>query len=531
MGLSASDLKTVVERYHEYLGHYRDALNGLNVYPVPDGDTGTNMALTIGTVRDAVEPAETMDEVSTAIAHGSLMGARGNSGVILSQILRGLSDCFRTAGEVDAGQMSRALVEASAAARKAVSRPMEGTILTVLRQASEIEPDGDLDRYLVQAHDRAVAALRSTPDLLPVLKQAGVVDAGGAGFLLLLSSFLEVATGRGAPIPTDLFEAKADLAAIDTDSGIADLRYEVMYFLEADDDGLEAFRHAWEDIGDSIVVVGGDGVWNCHIHTDHIGASIEAGIAVGRPYDIRVTDLTEQAGEHARIGGFEPTEDATAAVIGVVGVAAGPGIVEIFRQLGVQGMVIGGQTMNPSTNDLLEVVDGVTAGTVIVLPNNKNIVPVAEQLNALSTKHVVVVPTRSVQQGIAAMFGYDPGTTDLAGTVEDMAAAASSVVDGEVTRAVRDAVVDFGPISRGDWMGIADGSILVADPDLETVLRGLVAAVLPPGAELLTIYVGEGSTLSTTKALTAWLAELYPRLDVSVVDGGQPLYPYLVSIE
>ncbi len=531
MGLSANDIKSVVERYHDHLGRYRDALNGLNVYPVPDGDTGTNMALTIGSVRSAIEAAQTMDEVAAGIAHGSLMGARGNSGVILSQILRGLCDCFRAAGEVDTEAMSKALIEAARAAYKAVSRPIEGTILTVIRQASETHPEGELEVYLGRAHEEAVSALRSTPDLLPVLKQAGVVDAGGVGFLLLLSSFLEIASGSSAPIPLDLLEAKADLAALDGGDEIADLRYEVMFFLETDDEAVDRFRGRWETVGDSIVVVGGDGVWNCHIHTDDIGASIEAGIAVGRPYDIRVTDLTEQAGAHATGYGFDPTEDAARAVIGVVAVATGSGIIEIFRQLGVQGMVVGGQTMNPSTDDLLAVVDAVPADTVVVLPNNKNIVPVAEQLNALSTKQVVVVPTRSVQQGIAAMFGYDPGTTNLGGTVDDMAAAASSVVDGEVTRAVRDAVIDFGPIKQGEWIGIADGSILVADADLEAALRGLVAAILPPGAELLTLYVGEGSTMSTTKALTAWLAELYPRLEVNVVDGGQPLYPYLVSVE
>jgi hypothetical protein len=203
----------------------------------------------------------------------------------------------------------------------------------------------------------------------------------------------------------------------------------------------------------------------------------------------------------------------------------------VFAQLGVQGIVTGGQTMNPATEDLLGAVDRVPADVVVVLPNNKNIVPVAEQLDGLTLKTIAVVPTRSVQQGIAAMFGYDPGGNDLRSTVEDMAAAASSIVTGEITRAVRDATVDFGAICRDDWLGIADGTIVVADTDLEVALRGLVATLMVPDAELLTLYAGDGSNQATTKALEAWIAELHPRMDVSVVVGGQPVYPYLVSIE
>jgi uncharacterized protein len=209
----------------------------------------------------------------------------------------------------------------------------------------------------------------------------------------------------------------------------------------------------------------------------------------------------------------------------------GDGLVDVFRQLGAQGIVTGGQTMNPSTEDLLAVVDAVPAPHVLVLPNNKNIVPVAEQLDTLTTKTVVVVPTRSVAQGVAAMIGYNPLESDLGVLMEDMAAAASSVVTGEVTRAVRDAVVEFGPISNGDWLGIADGTIVVADVDMETVLRGLVAALLMPGVELLTVYTGEGASPSALKALEAWLGELRPEIEVSEVHGGQPLYPYLVSLE
>jgi uncharacterized protein len=540
IGLRPEDIKAVIRRYHQQLTSYREALNGLNVYPVPDGDTGTNMSLTMGSVLDSVDGAFSMAEVSEAISYGSLMGARGNSGVILSQILRGLADTFRQGEQVGVTELVAALERASVAAYRAVQRPVEGTILTVLREAAEAAraesspPAEDLAALLRRIYDRAVVALENTPELLPVLKQAGVVDAGGAGFLLLLASFLEVVTGVEVALPERVLRAHANLAAIEpVHSTIAELRYEVMFLLDAEDARIDGFRSRWAELGDSIVVVGGEGIWSCHIHTDHIGPSIEAAVVVGRPREIRVTDLLEQGGDLSIHGAalFDPLPEVTCADVGVVSVVVGDGLIEVFRQLGAQGIATGGQTMNPSTEDLLTVVDAVPAPRVLVLPNNKNIVPVAEQLDSLTTKTVVVVPTRSVAQGIAAMIGYNPLEADLGVLMEDMAAAASSVVTGEITRAVRDAMVDFGPISNGDWLGIADGTIVVADPDMETVLRGLVAALLMPGVELLTVYTGDGASPSALKALEAWLGELHPEIEVSEVHGGQPLYPYLVSLE
>ncbi len=539
MPLGLDDIKRVFARYHEHLATYRDALNGLNVYPVPDGDTGTNMALTVASFVDQVDRAQTMEEAATAISHGSLMGARGNSGVILSQILRGLAEEIRDETKIDAPIVRAALARATAAAYGAVQRPVEGTILTVLRAAADAASgavdESELVELLDAVYRRAVDALERTPDMLPVLRQAGVVDAGAAGLVLLLAAFLEVERGDGVALPDHVLMARADLNHLDPlDSGVADLRYEVMFFLEAGDAAVEEFRSRWSTLGDSIVVVGGSGTWNCHIHTDHIGPSIEAGIAAGRPRDIRVTDLFEQAGHreiHAFGPAFEPLVEYAVAPVGVVAVVAGEGMVEVFRRLGVQGVVVGGQTMNPSTEDLLAVVEQVPADQVVLLPNNKNIVPVAEQVEGLTTKHVVVVPTRSVPQGVAAMMGYSPVHTSADLAVEDMAAAASSIVDGEITRAVRDARIGSEQIHRGDWLAIADGTIVTAGSDLEAALRGLVAAVLPPFAELLTLYTGDGAAPSVTKALVAWLDELHPELTVEVVAGGQPLYPYLISIE
>jgi uncharacterized protein len=540
MPMRPDDIKRVLSRYHDQLIEHREALNGLNVYPVPDGDTGTNMTLTMGSVVEALAGAESMAEVAEAMARASLLGARGNSGIILSQILRGMSEVIGVTERVGVAELAGALDRASSAAYEAVQRPVEGTMLTVLRESSEEAARSgaageDLPALLTAVFERAESALSRTPDMLPVLKEAGVVDAGGAGILLLFGALLEVAAGADVQLPEQLLRVRADLASLQAsglDAGTAGLRYEVMFMLDAPDDRIAAFREHWATLGDSIVVVGGDGTWNCHIHTDIIGPAIEAGIAVGGPRGIAVTDLREQAGDHAaHPARFAPRPEALEATIGVVTVVAGPGLTEVFRQLGAQAVVAGGQSMNPSTEDLLAAVEAVPADRVVVLPNNKNIVPVAEQLDLLTTKDVAVVPTRSVPQGIAAMVGYNPAGTDVFEATEDMAAAASAVVTGEITRAVRDANVAFGSISKGDWIGIADGTIVIADRDQETVLRGLVAAILPLGSELLTLYVGEGAHGPATKALEAWLGELHPTLRMETVDGGQPLYPYLVSIE
>lgn len=533
MRLSAGRLKRIIERYHDRLGEHRDALNRLNVYPVPDGDTGTNMALTVGAVVEAIGEAETMDELSAAIAHGSLMGARGNSGVILSQILRGFSDTFRPLADVGTADLVSALDTASEAAYEAVLRPVEGTILTVLRVAAEAAADAgtavgeDLSAMLERVYERAQIALEETPELLPVLKQAGVVDAGGAGLLLLLGAFLEEVSGLDVIFPDRLF---VDAAAVE-ESGqdVAGPRYEVMFFLEAN--RVDEMRNQWGEIGDSIVVVGGDGMWNCHIHTDQIGPAIEAGINAGRVRDIRITDLVEQAGELAFHAGFDPIPEFYNASVAVVPVAAGDGIIELFRSAGASGIVRGGQTMNPSTADLLEVVESLPAKTVVLLPNNKNIIPVAEQVDAHSTKRVYVVPTRSVPQGLAAMMAFMPEAVDVDRLIGDMQKEADSIISGEITRAVRDAVVDFGEIRKGDWFGLADGEISSSASSLPDALVALLEHLVDPERELVTLITGESASSETTDVAKRWVAEQRPGVEIEVVVGGQPLYPYYLSVE
>ncbi len=539
MALAAAELKRVMQRYLERLRRHRDDLNRLNVYPVPDGDTGSNMVSTVESVVAAAHAADTMPELAHALARGSLLGARGNSGVILSQVLGGLAEVVRTAEDLAAEGLATALERASAAAYEAVMRPVEGTILTVLREAAEAAratattAGGDLAAFMQAVYDRAEEALRATPELLVVLDEAGVVDAGGAGFLLLLAALLEEVTGRAVASPADVFGAAPGEITAEAAGEIASLRYEVMFLLFAEEARMERFRQEWAAVGDSIVVVGGDGTYQCHIHTDDIGAAIEAGVAAGRPSDIRVTDLAEQTGaaDFHQTAPFTPRPEVADARIGVVAVGAGDGIVELFRDFGAQGLVVGGQTMNPSTADLVAAVEAARAPVVVILPNNKNVVPVAERVGAATSKDVLVVPTRSIGQGLAAMVAYSPDAGDGEAVAAAMAAAARAVRSGELTAAIRDAATPLGAVRAGDWLGVADGQVVAADPAQDAALVALLDVLIEPDSELVTVLTGDGADLATTKAAAAWLAEHRPDVEHEVLAGGQPLYAYLVSVE
>jgi DAK2 domain fusion protein YloV len=546
--LTAAHLHDLVVGYHDALRAHRDAINRLNVYPVPDGDTGTNMTLTVGSVCEELATApDDMAATCKAIAHGSLMGARGNSGVILSQVLRGLVEVIGGADEVDGATLASGLEAAAAAAYQAVMRPVEGTILTVAREAGEAavaaaDRGADLLGVVEAARDQAADALARTPDMLPVLEEAGVVDAGGTGLVLLLDVALHVVDGRPVPEPVvgeGTFRPDATVVhAVDEAhaGGIADLRYEVMYLLDAPDEAIPAFKDVWAGIGDSIVVVGGGGIWNCHIHTDDIGASIEAALDIGRPNKIRVTDLLEQVEEERWVREaedgvvVEPPHATEPVPTAVVAVATGDGVRRIFYSLGVQGIVTGGQSMNPSTAELLEAVERVPADEVVILPNNKNIIPVAEQVDAHTSKIVRVVPTRGIAEGFAALMAYDP-EAPVADNHESMAAAAAGVVAGEVTRAVRDSTCELGPISAGDYIGIARDGIRAVEATAADAACALLDALVEDSHEIVTVIEGEGANAGDTRRITEWLAENRPGASAEVHHGGQPLYPYLFGIE
>src|SRR5437773_3367463 len=541
--LSAADLRQAVLRFRDALRAHQEELNRLNVYPVPDGDTGTNMALTIESVRGELDGADDMPGVCRAISHGSLMGARGNSGVILSQILRGLADTFSPLSAVAAADLVAGLRRATDAAYQAVLRPVEGTILTVVRAATEaVEAAYEAgEKSLAALLDRAAAAARDaverTPELLPVLKEAGVVDAGGQGFALMLDAFLTVVDGRPLPEPEVVATPPAVEAHLHGDDA-SSLRYEVMYLLEAKDATISAFKDTWASLGDSIVVVGGDGMWNCHVHTNDVGAAIEAGIEAGRPRSIRVTDLLDQVEEEQWVreqtGAGPARESAPIAAepctTAVVAVGVGEGVQRLLNSLGVHAVVAGGQSMNPSTAQILEAVERCPADAVIVLPNNKNIVPVAEQVDGLTARRVEVVPTQAVVEALAALVAYDPQASVDANAAA-MTEAVQRVRTGEVTQAVRDGAGEGGPIKAGDWIAISrDGVSVVAKTAVDAAI-GLVDRLADDGSELVTVLVGVDAVTTDTARLEEHLALSHPQLEVEVHEGDQPLYPYLVGVE
>ena len=566
--IGAKALRETLITFRTTLRAHMEGINRLNVYPVPDGDTGTNMARTLDAVVKELEGAAVdMGGTCDAIAHGSLMGARGNSGVILSQVMRGLVAKLRgvSSGSASAAEFADALKSASVASYEAVLKPIEGTILTVVRETADAavvaaSRGESLVNMLRVARDAGRAALANTPELLPVLKDAGVVDAGGAGFMLFIDSALHVVAGEALPEPevidgpsAEQLEAVSLRAGADGAVDVSELRYEVMFLLNLDDSQHRAFMTAWGEIGDSIVVVGGEGLYNCHIHTNDIGAAIEAPLKLdGKPFNIRVTDLFEEMEEeHAQreaamggvvgagVGGAAGAAPAKKSAVtslpavncAVIAICSGDGLAELFGQMGVQGVVTGGQTMNPSTEELLDAVEHMNSQHVVILPNNKNIIPVANQVNALTSKTVHVVPTCSMPEALAALVFYDPESTSEVNAAA-MSDAAAAVATGEVTQAVRDTNSDAGAVRAGDWIGLVRGDGLVAiGGTMVAASCSLLDKLVTPGREIMTIITGDLATTRATEEILAYVAENFDDVEVEVHAGGQPLYPYLFGVE
>jgi DAK2 domain fusion protein YloV len=550
----AEALRDTVITFRDTMKRHAAGINLLNVYPVPDGDTGTNMSRTLDAVVTELEGADhALEATCEAISHGSLMGARGNSGVILSQILRGLVSTLRTATPGSATKVAAALKAASVASYEAVLKPIEGTILTVVREtadaAQRAASDGaTLAAMLHVARAAGRTALANTPEQLPVLKDAGVVDAGGAGFMLLMDAALHVVDGEPLPEPSEAtgpsqeqLEAVSHRASTSGEVDVSELRYEVMFLLNIDDAKSKEFMQAWGKIGDSIVVVGGDGLYNCHVHTNDIGAAIEAPLELGgKPFKIRVTDLFEEMEEEhaqreAQMGATAKRPSAVSALpaveCAVVAISSGAGLEELFAQMGVQGVVTGGQTLNPSTAELLDAVEHMNSQQVIILPNNKNIIPVANQINALTKKEVRVVPTCSMPEALAALVSYDP-EADVDANCEAMSDAAKSVATGEVTQAVRDTNTDAGAVKNGDWIGLVRGDGVVAiGSTMVVAATQLLDQLLSGNGELLTVITGNLATARATEEIIAYMADKHPDVEVEVHPGGQPLYPFLFGVE
>ncbi len=552
--LRAGELRAVMAAFEEALERHRPTLNRLNVYPVPDGDTGTNMHLTLQAVRVELESESAgpaMTAVCGAISHGSLMGARGNSGVILCQVLRGLAETFAGAESIDAPLLAAGLARADETARAGVMRPVEGTILTVCAEAARAAAAAAGEGLLAAAEaarQAAVTALHDTPRLLPVLEKAGVVDAGGAGLVLFYDALLSVVDGRAMPaelelppeVVANLGSGQAPLESVvalseEEEPLSSGPRYEVMLFLEADDETVPAFKEVWSDIGDSIVVVGGERLWNCHIHTDDIGASIEAALDVGRPSRIRVTDLYEQVEEESWVRQAVETAPLLEAPeppqrTSVIAVATGEGIRRIFHSLGVRNIVAGGQSMNPSTAEILEMIEAVPGEEAVLLPNNKNIHAVAAQAAEVASKPARVVPTEGIQEGFAALLEYDPEASAEENAAA-MGEAAARVSAGEVTQAVRGSETPAGRVEAGDWIGLSRRGIEVVAGGPAEAACGLLDKLMTGRQEIVTIIEGAGATAADTRRITEWLAANRPEATVELHQGGQPVYPYLLATE
>ena len=534
--LDAKNLASLMYCFRDSLQEHKESLNSLNVYPVPDGDTGSNMAATLNSVVSEIESLEEnleLENIIDAISHGSLMGARGNSGVIISQILRGFVSKIKNASRktIDANLFSEALSEAASAAYEAVGNPVEGTILTVVRETAEAAEKAASEKLSLLplaeiAREAAKRSLDSTPELLPVLARAGVVDAGGSGFLLMLDSLLHIIDDRPMPEP-EVVTASVDSLILDVhdETSNSGTRYEVMYFLDAPDDLIPDFKKAWSEIGDSIVVVGGENIWNCHVHTNNIGAAVEAGISIGKPYEIRVTDLFEEIA-----GNYHDHDIADPVGCSVIAVANGDGIGEIFRSLGATRIVNGGQSMNPSTADLLEAAEATASEHVIILPNNSNIVAVAEQVDSQTSKTVRVVGTHTVTEGFASLLGYDPEATSEKNQT-GMLQASQMVESGEITTAVRDSTSEIGEIKKGNFLGLQKGKVTVVAETIVEATNNLLKEMISDEHEIVTLVSGEDSIKKETDEIVAWVNAEYEELEVEVHEGGQPLYPYYIGIE
>ncbi|MBP1744811.1 MAG: dihydroxyacetone kinase [Firmicutes bacterium] len=521
------------------LEEQKEIVNAMNVFPVPDGDTGTNMSMTF---RSAVMETKNYDgnsigEVSRLVARGALMGARGNSGVILSQILRGIAKGLEHKTEVDAKEFGEALMEGVTAAYKAVMKPTEGTILTVVRAAGESAARSeaeDLGGLLDEVCSHSQVILDKTPEMLPVLKKAKVVDAGGKGLLILLEGMRDVLQGDIESVEIREVTKEAVPAEI-LDQGEVEQEIEYGYctefFIKSKDADLELFKEKLEKIGDSIIVVGSEDIVKVHVHTNEPGYVLSEALKLGELNKIKIDNMREQ---HRSIIGEQAVEqdeeNEEKKKYAFVSVAMGTGIKNIFEDLGVDAVIEGGQTMNPSTQDILSAVYKLNAEHVFILPNNKNIIMAATQAAELSDKNVHVIQTKTIPQGITAITVFN-GDLSPEENVKAMNESVYSVSSGSVTYAVRDTEMDGIEIKEGDILGLIEGKIKEVGQDPYKVADDLLSEMVTEESELITVFYGSDCDPSKVEELMESIEEKYSELDVQYYDGGQPLYYFLVSVE
>lgn len=535
----------------------KDYINELNVFPVPDGDTGTNMSMTIMSAAKEVtalnKPA--MKDLAKAISSGSLRGARGNSGVILSQLLRGFTKAIKEEKEIDVLALAAACQRARDTAYKAVMKPKEGTILTVAsgiatKAAEMAEETDDLEVFIPAVIEHAQDVLNQTPEMLPVLKEAGVVDSGGQGLLEVIKGAYDAFLGK-----------EIDYSVIEPSTGVtvnkvnaedtADIKFgyctEFIILTEKEftEDDEREFKKFLSSIGDSIVCVADDDVVKIHVHTNDPGLAIQKALTYGQLSKMKIDNMREehqeklirdaeklaeqQANEEAAHEEKKPAEPRKA--MGFIAVSIGAGMNEIFKELGADYIIEGGQTMNPSTEDMLNAIDRVNADTVFILPNNKNIVLAANQAKSLvEEKEIIVIPTKTVPQGITAIINFMPDA-DAKTNEEAMLEEIKNVKTGQVTYAVRDTHIDDKEIHERDIMGIGDSGILAVGKDLEETTKELIANLVDEDSELISIYYGEEVSEEDAEKFTEEITELYPDVDVDIQFGGQPIYYYVLAVE
>ena len=534
----------------------QQAINDLNVFPVPDGDTGTNMSLTIQTAAQElkkIEPA-TVDQAASVTASALLRGARGNSGVILSLLFRGIAKELKGCKEADGAAFAAAMQEGVAAAYNAVMKPAEGTILTVSRLAAEravnaAEEHNSVEYVIEQAIAQGEITLAQTTDMNPVLKKAGVVDAGGKGFLLILSGMLSALRGEERPeLTEENAQEKADFAMLNEED--ITFTFDTVFIVRKSGRSIEPFRRFLDGIGDSLVIGEDDEAFKVHVHTDIPGealteaqkygtlelAKIEnmrtqaqqlaAGGKAQSTDDLEAIEQELEAAEHENAGEAEPEKD-----FGFLAVCAGGGLANVFTDLGADGVISGGQTMNPSTESILKEIKKVPAHTVFVLPNNKNIIMAAQQCIGLTEKTVVVIPTASIPQGVSAMMAVDPDMSDADAIAKAMTDAAQCVSTAQITYAARNSDFDGFDIHEGDYLALLDGKLLGTDRDVSALLDGLSDEAASREAEFITIFYGEDvNEEDAHKACDAFTRKC-PDAEVNLICGGQPVYYYIISIE
>ena len=551
--ISGGAFKQMVAFGAACIAQQKQTINDLNVFPVPDGDTGTNMCLTIQTAVNELRKCQpaTVDEAAKVTASGLLRGARGNSGVILSLLFRGMSKVLKGTAEADGAQLAAAMQEGVATAYGAVMKPAEGTVLTVSRLAAQraLEAAGEqnsAEYVLGEAIKTGYATLAETIEMNPVLKKAGVVDAGGKGYLIILEGMLRALRGEEIPEVEEQVEEKADFAAIG-DEDITFAFDTVFIVRKTTDRPLDGLRGYLSSIGDSLVIGEDDESFKVHVHTDTPGDALNEAQKYGTLELAKIENMRTQAADLAAGRKAQSTDDLDAIEeelengvcsvaapekrYGFLAVCAGDGLAAVFRDLGVDRIVSGGQTMNPSTEAILREIDQTPSEVVFVLPNNKNIIMAAQQCVGLSEKEVIVVPTATVPQGISAMMCVDTEEPDPQNILQAMTDAAANVTTAQITYAARNSDFDGFAINEGDYLALCDGKLLGTDRSLDVLLERLAHLAADKSAEFITVYAGEGVSDEDAARAAALFEAVCPDAEVSALSGGQPVYYYIVAIE